>query len=142
MNQLKGEHSTIKRRLIVTAPSDDTAYEQWNAEMKSNSTYKKLEKLCNLHGYTLFSAYNERYQSGSIMTEVIMHPNPDRGNWVQYLDDIYYDSRNNNFKAQTSAFGALTLENYSVFAEAVQHIQLLLEALNEIDLSTLYTWES
>lgn len=135
----------MKRKLIVTASSDDAVYDQWDAEMRSNPTYKKMERLCNLHGYTLFEAANERYSSGKIRTEVTMQPNPSRGDWAQYLPDIYYNAkglRTKEFRAQTAAFGTLTLEEYSVFAEAVQHVQLLLEELNEIDLSTLATWRS
>lgn len=140
------------KRILKVVASDiqdtqvDDNYTEWENEMKNNATYQKIDKLCELHGYTLVEALNERYNGGKIMPSISIRPNESKGEWAKYLPPINFTTsrladKQSQFKIQTIAYGSLTLAEYNLFIQAVNHASLLVEALSEIDLAKLSVWE-
>lgn len=127
----------------------DEGYENWEKEMRSNPEFQKLAKLCHLHGYQLHEAHNEKYPSGRLKRTIRMTPNESRAAWAKYLPEIYYrhvmKTGEEEFKAQTTSYGTLSKEEFSLFTTAVKHAEGLLDDLADTsygwNLDSLYVWE-
>lgn len=130
----------------------DEGYENWEKEMRNNPEFQKLAKLCHLHGYQLHEAHNEKYSSGRVerlKRTIHMTPNESRAEWAKYLPEIRYrhSMRDNSeeFKAQTTSYGTLSKEEFSLFTTAIKHAQELLDDLTDAEFGwnfdSLYVWE-
>lgn len=108
------------------------------SEMQSNPTYKKMADICKKYGYDLRSAFIGSHNS------VIIEITSDRSN--RYLPDIYFDGVSfgevkNEFRVQTTSYGALDIEEHMQFVSAVTNAHNMVVELGKTDFDSLYRLE-
>lgn len=122
----------------VNESEEDDEYEEMLNKMKSNSTYKKIDKLCNKYGYQLYNAIARTRSDGKKNIDITL--NAPRGT---YHADIYYtkptfEGTDYKFEIQTTAYGALSAEEYEKFLKGCQDSYNLITELGKLDMTTLY----
>lgn len=129
----------MKKRIIQAASND------WFNNMQANSTYKKLQKACNLHGYVLGNALIHVNSDKSIEMEVVIRADKNSRIWGEYLPHIKVtDNGTTAPDIKILTFDKVTLDEdaFGLYALAVQHANHLLKLLlEEINWSTLYKHE-
>lgn len=127
---------------------DKKMNKQFNA-MRENATFKEMAKICEKYGYELNRAFLRKL--GSINQKVVEigikeKEGKDICNFtprVYYSNEFILDSNIDEyfFEIQTTSYGALKKEEYKEFLQAQQNAIQLVEELEKLDLSTLYTIE-
>lgn len=115
---------------------EDEGYNQFLEAMRSNPTYKKISAVCANYNYKLFFAYREDYGHNRMSTTITIRETR------RYQPEIYYQNSfgqdNYEFKIQTSAYGALTLEEHAEYLENVTEAHELVAELSKMDFSGLF----
>lgn len=127
----------MKKRIVQASVKDN-----WFNNMQSNSTYQKLQKACDLHGYRLGNALIHVNGNDSIEMEVVIRPDASSKIFGEYLPYIkVMDNGTTVPDIQILTYQKVTLDEdqFGLYALAVQHANRLLKLLvEEINWSTLY----
>ena len=133
--------SKIGKKLLesinLSESDGEVNYQERLAKMRDNATYKKMDELCSKHGYQLFRATATTVKSGNKNVEIHIQPAE-----KDYHSDIYYSkdfgAESGEFQVQSTAYGALNMDEYEKFLRSCQDSYDLIKSLQDIDLETLY----
>lgn len=120
---------------------DDQAYEAFKDACQANETYKAVAAICSKYGYKPNAiCCVEVRDGGKLDVDFGVVPSPTN----RYLPEVYYleYGKDKSFKIQTSSFGSLDLEEHKKWMESQVYAHKLVEELSQLDLTTLYRYES
>lgn len=111
--------------------------EDFKTVFANNSAVKKIDSLCNKYGYKLYSAYNKKLQNGEDFIKINIRPVKDFHSEISFDDGYFFSNTKPHFTIQTTAYGALDLNDYEKFLKGCNDSYNLVKELNKINLSEL-----
>lgn len=116
--------------LMTEAPNDRKEFVE---RAYNNDTYKKMKSICDKYGYELGLAYWANYG------DAVINIKPSNVN--KYIPEVYppqiYVGKQTPWKVNTTAYGALSLDEFAKFVEGNKRAYNMIEELSKIDFTTL-----
>lgn len=140
----EGELITSQVNEAEEEEDDNASYEKFKEACMSNPTWKKINSICKKNGYKLgaTSCVEVRPSGRKIIDLSIVADGTDSYSPEIFFYNGKFGTEDPQFEIQTTAYGALSIEEHLKFIEAVTAAHSMIVAINKIDLMTLHQYKS